>query len=361
MKTCKCSKVFSLFILVLFVVSSLSVNVFASPAIDVTANLSTIHRGESVTFTVDPYLYDEDYETFYYLIYNELPDDTYMGDSDLLSDDLSDSQTTISWDAINQAIIDASFDPNQDATLYFMVYVQQLSDWYDEYYGYTTINYSASSPKPKQIGPHELVTLMTNPTDGTGLRTTDLNYYLNDPVIWQTDVKNITVWLESEIFDLAAAQQKAKLPAGLTLLMDYNIRLMMKIVYNDGSVVTKEADNADIARNIPVLIPIDEFAGQSDLGIVYIDTQGNTAVLPVTPVTLDGKNYLQFENNHFSEYGVVSGTAAALAVQQTYIIKPGDTLASIAAQFGVTVQSLAAANNIADLDLIFAGKTLIIA
>ncbi|MCD8490449.1 MAG: hypothetical protein LRY51_00290, partial [Geovibrio sp.] len=55
---------------------------------------------------------------------------------------------------------------------------------------------------------HELVTLLTNPADGTGVRTMDLNYYLNDPIIWGTDVKNITVWLESEIFDLAKAQQK---------------------------------------------------------------------------------------------------------------------------------------------------------
>jgi len=87
----------------------------------------------------------------------------------------------------------------------------------------------------------------------------------------------------------------------------------------------------------------------------------NIAVLAVTPVTLDGMNYLQFENNHFSEYGVVSGTAMAPVQQQTYIVQPGDTLASIAAQFGVTVQSLAAANNIADLDFIYAGQTLIIA
>ena len=81
----------------------------------------------------------------------------------------------------------------------------------------------------------------------------------------------------------------------------------------------------------------------------------------MTPVTIDGMNYLQFENNHFSEYGVVSGAAMAPAEQQQYIIQPGDTLASIAAKFGKTVQSLAAANNISNLDLIYAGKVLIIA
>ena len=209
-------------------------------------------------------------------------------------------------------------------------------------------------------GNHELVTLLTNPMDTSGVRTMDLNYYMNDPIIWGTDVKNITVWLETEIFDLAVAKQKAKLPVGLMLLKDYNIRLMMKVVYNDGTVETKEVDNAHIARNIPVLIPADEFAGTSDLGIVYMDTEGNTAVLPVTPVTIDGMNYLKFENNHFSEYGVVSGTAQAPA-QQQYIIQPGDTLASIATKFGKTVQSLATANNISNPDMIYASKILIIA
>jgi LysM repeat protein len=216
-------------------------------------------------------------------------------------------------------------------------------------------------PVKKTTSNHELVTLLTNPMDTSGVRTMDLNYYMNDPIIWGSDVKNITVWLETEIFDLAVAKQKAKLPVGLMLLKDYNIRLMMKIVYNDGTVETKEVDNAHIARNIPVLIPVDEFAGTSDLGIVYMDTEGNTAVLPVTPVIIDGMNYLKFENNHFSEYGVVSGTAMTPAEQQQYIIQPGDTLASIAANFGVTVQSLAAANNISNLDMIYAGKVLIIA
>jgi LysM repeat protein len=101
--------------------------------------------------------------------------------------------------------------------------------------------------------------------------------------------------------------------------------------------------------------------GISDLGIVYMATQGHTAILPVTPMTINGKNYLQFENNHYSEYGVVSGTVRNPAQQQQYIIQPGDTLASIAAKFGVTVQSLATANNISNLDLIYAGKVLIIA
>lgn len=222
-------------------------------------------------------------------------------------------------------------------------------------------NDSDDENESKASGHHELITLLTNPADVTGVRTMDLNYYLNDPVIWQSDVKNITIWLESESVDLATANQTVMLPAGQTLLKDYNIRLMMKIVYKDGTVETRPVDHAFVARNIPVLIPIDEFAGTADLGIVYIDDSGNTAVLPVTPVIIDGQNYLQFENNHVSQYGVVSGSAQAAMQQQMYIIQPGDTLSSIAAKFGVTVQSLVAVNNIPDMDLIDAGKVLHIA
>ncbi len=71
----------------------------------------------------------------------------------------------------------------------------------------------------------------------------------------------------------------------------------------------KEVDNADISRNIPVLIPAAEFAEINDSGIVFIDTNGHTAILPVISMTIDVKKYLQFENNHFSEYGVVSDKA----------------------------------------------------
>jgi len=251
--------------------------------------------------------------------------------------------------------IEFSGDNFDKAIFYF-----DASNWPDEVIDNIYLNL-ADQKKPRAPGNHELVTLLTNPMDNSGVRTMDLNYYMNDPIIWGTDVKNITVWLETEIFDLATAKQKVKLPTGLMLLKDYNIRLMMKIVYNDGTVETKEVDNSYIARNIPVLIPVDEFAGTSDLGIVYMDTEGNTAVLPVTPVTIDGINYLKFENNHFSEYGVVSGTAQTPAEQQQYIIQPGDTLASIAAKFGKTVQSLATANNISNPDMIYASKILIIA
>jgi rare lipoprotein A len=42
----------------------------------------------------------------------------------------------------------------------------------------------------------------------------------------------------------------------------------------------------------------------------------------------------------------------------TYVVQPGDTLSGIAAQLGTTVEDLAAANGIADPDVLYAGQTL---
>ncbi len=57
---------------------------------------------------------------------------------------------------------------------------------------------------------------------------------------------------------------------------------------------------------------------------------------------------------------LVSLLASAVFAQTTYVIQPGDTLFGIARSFGVSVQSIAAANNIVNPNLIYAGQTLII-
>lgn len=46
--------------------------------------------------------------------------------------------------------------------------------------------------------------------------------------------------------------------------------------------------------------------------------------------------------------------------QTTYVVQPGDTLYSISLRFGVSVQGLAAANNIVNPNLIYAGQSIVI-
>ncbi len=45
---------------------------------------------------------------------------------------------------------------------------------------------------------------------------------------------------------------------------------------------------------------------------------------------------------------------------QTYVVQPGDTLTQIAARFGTTVQAIAQANNIVNVNFIFVGQVLVI-
>jgi LysM repeat protein len=64
-------------------------------------------------------------------------------------------------------------------------------------------------------------------------------------------------------------------------------------------------------------------------------------------------------------WGVLLCTLSLLLVsaafaQTTYVIQPGDTLSSIAFQFNTTVAAIAAANNIVNPNLIYAGESIII-
>jgi len=52
--------------------------------------------------------------------------------------------------------------------------------------------------------------------------------------------------------------------------------------------------------------------------------------------------------------------AGQVAADTTYTVAPGDTLSAIAGRFGVTVPALAAANHIANPNLIYVGQTLVI-
>ena len=46
--------------------------------------------------------------------------------------------------------------------------------------------------------------------------------------------------------------------------------------------------------------------------------------------------------------------------QTVYVVQPGDYLGKIAQEYGTTVAAIAAANNIADVNLLYVGQKLII-
>ena len=53
-------------------------------------------------------------------------------------------------------------------------------------------------------------------------------------------------------------------------------------------------------------------------------------------------------------------TPSPTPIRGTYEVEPGDTLSGIADQFGVDLETLAAANDITDPDVIYPGQLLII-
>lgn len=56
----------------------------------------------------------------------------------------------------------------------------------------------------------------------------------------------------------------------------------------------------------------------------------------------------------------VISTGATVSAQQAYVVQPGDTLYSIATKYDVSVSALAAYNNIANQNYIYAGTTILI-
>ena len=64
----------------------------------------------------------------------------------------------------------------------------------------------------------------------------------------------------------------------------------------------------------------------------------------------------------YTPRGVIGTTSGGVGVVEgeSYVVKRGDTLAEIAAAFGVTVDAIARANGIANIDVIEVGQVLVI-
>ena len=60
----------------------------------------------------------------------------------------------------------------------------------------------------------------------------------------------------------------------------------------------------------------------------------------------------------YSSYSATKSYAPGDAGGGVYVVQSGDTLSGIAAQLGTSVEDLAAANGIANPDLVYVGQTL---
>jgi rare lipoprotein A len=71
--------------------------------------------------------------------------------------------------------------------------------------------------------------------------------------------------------------------------------------------------------------------------------------------------YSGYSSTDYSAYSETQSYSSAAQVESgagVYVVQSGDTLSGIAAELGTTVEDLAAANGIANPDLIYAGQTI---
>lgn len=148
----------------------------------------------------------------------------------------------------------------------------------------------------------------------TGVRTEDLSYFAAIPEQWMADVTYVEFWLDAVAVEDDSDQQSdviaaaaALRSAGLTLYGTQTISLISRVTWRDRTQVTSVIDPDCIRANIPVLllVPMD-LIGTPGLGIVCIDDKGAVAQIDSEQVTMDGVEYLRFENNNLpAVYGFV--------------------------------------------------------
>ena len=133
------------------------------------------------------------------------------------------------------------------------------------------------------------------------------------------------------------------LPLGTELIVSYGGR-SVKVTVNDRGPYSggRELDLSQGAA---------EYLGLTYAGVDYVD------------YTVAGGGYAAAEPS-YAEPDYAPEPAASEAQYAsggqggTYVVQPGDTLSSIAAEHGTTVEDLAADNGIQDPNLLYAGQTL---
>jgi rare lipoprotein A len=128
------------------------------------------------------------------------------------------------------------------------------------------------------------------------------------------------------------------LPFGTELVVNYRGRSVAVTVNDRGPYAgARELDlSRAAARDI----------GLTRVGVDYVE------------YTRVDRGYGGSYNAGNSAYSTYSSADQVGASGGAYVVQPGDTLSSIAFQMGTTAEQLAAANGIANPDLIYAGQTI---
>jgi rare lipoprotein A len=102
------------------------------------------------------------------------------------------------------------------------------------------------------------------------------------------------------------------------------------------------------------------YVGGRDLDL----SQGAAEAIGLTEVGVDYVKYRNANRGYDAGYSAYAETPSYSSGAQVesgggvYVVQSGDTLSGIAAELGMTAEDLAAANGIANPDLIYAGQTL---
>jgi rare lipoprotein A len=140
------------------------------------------------------------------------------------------------------------------------------------------------------------------------------------------------------------------MPLGTDLTVSYGGRSVEVTVNDRGPYVgVRELDLSQGAA---------EYLGLTHAGVDYVEYSraGGSGGYRSYSETADypgGADYSSYSGtgSYSSDEGVSAGGG-------TYVVQSGDTLSGIAAELGTTVEDLAAANGIANPDLVYAGQTL---
>ncbi|QSX08036.1 hypothetical protein J0B03_09525 [Alkalibacter rhizosphaerae] len=93
---------------------------------------------------------------------------------------------------------------------------------------------------------------------------------------------------------------------GYSLLALFDLELMKEITYLDGRIESVPVPKEDLLDPVTIRLLLDEkLAAVSDPAIAFIDESGEVLLLEGMILEVDGKTYLEFETDHFSDYAVL--------------------------------------------------------